>query len=765
NNRLNLQRLPAIIPVALLDVRLPDDPDDSYRHIAVNKPGVIEYLADDPYVRTALHILLHHYEQQHAVSRQRNWRRISGWQRTRLGLLPVADNQDLRAYAEPHGLWSPAEDFITAAEHYILPPAGAIENTIKCRMPLKYAFMQNVFTGFRSPLATEAVKCRSQSDGMLDDIVFFDPRSGKTIQPGPINEQTVTGFELLYATPGTGDASEIAGHLLLRIKLDNNPVAKQQGRENPNDLVISFMANTRNNKPADQTPRPMPVVQQECQKGWFDSPPGDQSPFEILDTILQSLQGLSGGFLTMMDRQTLGEAVKHYTIEEDRDLLRYKLNLTPQQKRSLLDELYRAKKNYNTSYYFFDKNCASVLVKVIGKGIAAREIADFNPVVSPPNSLVALFIRQGLAEPVRPAFYSYRKKGYLAQELIRERHRQLQTDYPALTWPPLYKIFSRDRRERADFVDATAVYVGRYPALDTQLYQLFTLTQEAEMAFEHKDLICTEYTSQVTAKSRQHQQTLLQTATQHISPIDTERLFAELHTTKTAEAYRAGTPHTKLLAYHFGVGQYAVEQTSSPVLLIGATLDEQELGSISNVAMQRSSYVNLASTQVILSTDQDHPRQLQSLRFNALDIRKFKDRLNRVPGYFSPAGSTGLGISLLNVEKNYLLDIESGAWLGGELLFNLISGEEHNDFLYFSIGADIRRFKQGNLPAINAIALPLRIETLWTPDERRRLQWRNKLEYRYSTDDELGDEIEAQSGLTYQLGEAGGQLLLLRLQG
>jgi len=55
--------------------------------------------------------------------------------------------------------------------------------------------------------------------------------------------------------------------------------------------------------------------------------------------------------------------------------------------------------------------------------------------------------------------------------------------------------------------------------------------------------------------------------------------------------------------------------------------------------------------------------------------------------------------------------------------------------------------------------------TFWTPDERRRLQWRNKLEYRYSTDDELGDEIEAQSGLTYQLGEAGGQLLLLRLQG
>ena len=85
--------------------------------------------------------------------------------------------------------------------------------------------------------------------GFLDDLVFFDVRNGKPVAMGAVTPETVSGFELLYATPGTGDISEIAGHLLLRVKLRNNPRAEAQGIENPHDLVISFLADTEAGKP------------------------------------------------------------------------------------------------------------------------------------------------------------------------------------------------------------------------------------------------------------------------------------------------------------------------------------------------------------------------------------------------------------------------------------------------------------------------------------------------------------------------------------
>ncbi len=105
-------------------------------------------------------------------------------------------------------------------------------------------------------------------EGLLDDIEFYSPANGEKVDIGPINMQTVTGFELLYATPGTGDASEIAGHLLLRIKLDNNPGADNSGIQNPHDLVISFLANTRDQTSHKQEPKP--EIQASCKSDWFN---------------------------------------------------------------------------------------------------------------------------------------------------------------------------------------------------------------------------------------------------------------------------------------------------------------------------------------------------------------------------------------------------------------------------------------------------------------------------------------------------------------
>lgn len=751
------------IPPELLDILLTDNTDTledlqqySDEHFFISKKN-----DDASSHRKILHYLMHQYDSRHQISRSKRWRKLSGWKRAWYGLKMKANNSDNRAYAEPYGQSNPAEDFVTIAEHFILPPTSTLERAIKCRTPLKYAFVKELFPNYDSPLDKEYVVCQDKAEGILNDVIFTNPDTGKIINLGPVNEETVTGFELLYATPGTGDASEIAGHLLLRIKLNNNPQAELLGIENPNDLVISFLADTTDNQQPQASK--LPSVQAECTKSWINSGQPSQSNFEALRSILQSLKGLSGGFLTLMDRQPLSQAIKNYTIEEDRDILRYKLDLDKKQTHLLLEQLYRAKKNYNAQYYFFNQNCASVLVKVIGIGIQSKKIAEFNPIVSPPNSLVALFIREGLAKPVRPAFYSYRKKAFLAQDLIAHYYQKLKVDYSELSWPNIKPLFNKNNNGRLNVLKAIAENIGQHIDLDVRLNHLFVLVQEAEMAYEHKDLICQQYTSVVTSQARQYQQSLILASTPVTSSISTDELLSKQFIGSANDAFEEGVPHTKLLAYAIGGGYYSNSRKhSNAILSLNVTLDEQQLGSISNIAMQRSSYVKLASTQINLSNDIEQPNSIQSWRFTALDVRKFKDRLNQVPSFFSSAGSMGLGLSLLDFEKDNGLELEHGTLVGGELLFNLISSAEHNDYIYSAIGADLRYHKDINVSR-NGVVIPTRVETLWTFDKKRRLQWRNKFEYRFATDNNFEGEYKLSTGLSYQMGELAGRLFLLRL--
>jgi len=756
----NLKQFLQRLPLQLLNADLADD-ETELQMYSEDHFVILSAAQQFDSHRKILHYLLHQLDDRNKISSSKQWQKFSGWKRAWYGFLMVANNSDSRAYAEAYGSRNPAEDFNAAADHFILTPTSTLERSIKCRIPMKYNFVKSLFPEYNSALEQDFVVCRGKSEGILDDVVFSDPDTGKVVNLGPVNEHTVTGFELLYATPGTGDASEIAGHLLLRIKLNNNPQATALGIENPNDLVVSFLANTT----AKQQPQEnkVTVVQSECKKNWFDSGRSSQSNFEALRAIGQSLKGLSGGFLTLMDRQPLSQAIKNYTIEEDRDLLRYKLELNTEQTHRLLEQLYRAKKNYNAKYFFFNQNCASVLVKVIGLGIQSSTIANFNPIVSPPNSLVALFIREGLAKPIRPAFYSYRKKAYLAQDLIADYYQELTADYARMSWPNIKPLFTSSSKNRLTVIKEIGNNIGQQASLDVRLNRFFVLVQEAEMVYEHKDLDCEQYTSNVTAQAREYQRRIMLASNASVTTVSTDNLLSDYYKNTADNAYAQGVPHTKLLAYGIGTGYYSnSKQNSNAIVSFNITLDEQQLGSISNIAMQRSSYVKLASSQINFGVNNNQENSILSWRFTALEVRKFKDRLNRVPSYFSPAGSIGLGLSLLDVEIDNVLRIEHGTWFGGELLFNILSSAEHNNYIYTSIGADLRYHKTPD-DSNTRVVLPARLETLITFDQKRHWQWRNNIEYRYAIDNDFEHEYEFNSGLTYQMGEIVGRLILFRV--
>jgi len=697
--------------------------------------------------RSLVHALLHVFAERIGVNDDPNWRAISGWGGRMAPLMLSADNQDVRAYASRLGMQSPQEDFVTVAEAYLLPQDGLVEDSIKCRLEKKYHYVRNQFPGYQSAFDRAGLRCQPIDSGFLDDLQFISPVTGELIDIGPVNADTVSGFELLYATPGTSDAAEIAGHLLLRVKLDNNPEAQAQGYENPKDLVISFLADTepqQNKLTGDNSANPLPAI---CETGLFESPKPQEAGFiPMVQSVWQALKGLSGGFLTVMDRQTLGQTVKHYTLDEDRNLLRFALKLDSQQKQALLDYLYQAKKNYKSEYYFFSNNCASVLVKIIGKGIGDDDITQFNPWVSPPNALVALFLRHQLAQPVYPSFYSFRQQGQIAQDGLRQYYQHLREKYVKLNWPDISDVFQSDDARRRQVIERLDAFSGRHSEIQTPLWQLSHLIHQADLTYSYRDQACQQITPQSTAAIRRWQQHLgIRRGTKDFSPLQ-----YTAYASRERHSFSQGVPHTKLLSLRMA-SHYASDTLGSyGGLQLGTSFMQQEMGSMGNIAMQRSSAVDLGSFDASLARNAVGELKLQDWRMTALSVRKFKQRLDRVPGFFTDAGKMGIGLSVLRLASDKRAELTHGGVLGAEALFNLYSSRDNVDYAFLSAGLEWHRHIERGVDD-SAVMAPLAVETLntWLPN--RRLQWRNRGEWSAGLGSQFDPEWRVNSRLSYRL--------------
>lgn len=681
----------------------------------------------------ALYNELSNYDKKYKISESKEWRDLSGWTFGVFGY--SANNQDQRGYANPKGLNNPREDFIEFAMEFIHPHITTVENSIKCRTPKKYTFLKKLFKNFSSPLEQKDIVCYKIDDGFLNDLSFISPINGKPIDFRDINENNIEGFELLYATPGTADASEIAGHLLLRIKLSNNPLAKKLHMENPHDIVVSFLANTKD--PLEEYNEPK--IQKKCNKNFFNIVENDN--FNAMKSIYQSLKGLAGGFLTMMDRQTLQQTIKNYTIEEDRNLLRFELILTQKQKKSLIHHLFRVKKNYNARYYFFTQNCASVLVKVIGQGINVKEIANFEPITSAPNTLVALFTRLGLAKPIYPSFYSYRKKAYMAQDTIEKYYNSLKEKYSKLKWPDISLLLNKSTQNRVKFIDKLIEFYKTNQRLEDELYKLSNLIQTAEMSYEYKELLCEEYTPEVTKKIRAFQVILLPKI-KEFSPLDIESFISKKYTDFKKEEYEKGENHTQLLSFGFGLGRYEDKN----LLHLEGSVVKQEMGSLSNIAMQRGNSVQLGNFELNLIDNEE----ISTWSFSALNIKKFKERLEYIPSFFSYSGEFGLALNALDYKGDKIQKSVEGSIMGGELLFNLISSNSHEDYIYTSIGSQIA-YQKYNDKSSMGLMFPIYIQNMFTFGEKRELQWQNKFLYNKAYKEKMDSRKNITSELRYKL--------------
>jgi hypothetical protein len=676
--------------------------------------------------RKILHHLLHMYDAETKVSGSNSWRNISGWRYReyfgiRLPFTKEALNQDPRNYARDEGMDSPAEDFATFGEFYFVDNEMDQERSVKCRIADKFAFFKERFPGFLTFADANRITCQSSDDGFLDDVTFLDPITRRPISMGPFNSDNVEGFELLYATPGVNDAAEIAGHLILRVRLRNNLEAQRLGIENPNDLVISFLADTESDSPskAPSVATRVDSVPKECRQAWFDFGQAVREDHDAMRSIVQALKGLSGGFLTVYDRQTLYQAIKSYTIDQDRNLLRYKLNLSDAQKKSLIDRLFAAKQNFKSKYYFFDRNCASILVQIIGEGIGAREIAEFDPFVVPPNALVALMIRKGLAQQVFPSFYSYRKKGHIAQEELNLRLGKHGID----------QIMSpKEGLRLSSWQSLKTKYVGTSEGAGT-FYQLAALGQDAELSYLDRSQRCENYTSKVTEFLRSSQKELLKKYGDSVyaDAVDTNVLISEAVRDEESADALSGSQNTQLSSLSLGLSRSDARAQNG--VYIGYAVHKQEAGSVTSQSMQRGTSVKLGDIKFEQFKESDLNGDSFRWQLTALEIRKFKERLYEVPSYFSEHGKIGIGLSLLNLRKDSEEDLVHSTLAGGSILFNVISSRLYLDYLFVSIGADFDVNWRGSrtnklVPDQSAIVLPFRLEGLATFGSARTWQLR-----------------------------------------
>ena len=556
---------------------------------------------------------------------------------------------------------------------------------------------------------------------------FTDIRDNRKLDMPVVDTSQVEGYEILYATPGTGDIAEIAGHLLLRVHLKDVPEAQ--------DLVLSFLADTGihpNSGNQNLTPS-------DCRnRNWFNllqtPASNNESPW---DSIAQSLRGLGGGFPVTLDIQTFAYTLKSYTVEQDRNLIRYRLILSDEQREHLTNTLIGFKHRTPINYYFFHQNCGSVLVRVVGEGIHEKAIADFKPWVSPPHSLCALLIREGLAERITPDYYSTRAQGDLYREWFRTHYPKWVAENPNLPWPALKDFLSTDVETRVIAIQQLKAVLISDPNQVSRLLSIGPLLQQMELFTDVRSGYCRDLTSEATTAAREFQAELMQT----FPDAKPEQLFGESFPLNPSPSLFKGSDHTGLFALE--TGPTWLEDHAG--WMFSGTLLQQQMGSRSELAMQRAGELTLGRGEFFFDND-----SLQEWQVTGLSLKKFRERLGRVsPGLFSSQG-WGLGLSVLNIKGRRFGPDLQGQVAGISGWVNLFSSTSNRQYLIVGTGLDVGWSHDKETDTDWGLYLPLQVESLLSAGS---LQWRNRFAWIPNTIEDAPIEMTFKSDLALPLGE------------
>lgn len=109
-------------------------------------------------------------------------------------------------------------------------------------------------------------------------------------------------------------------------------------------------------------------------------------------------KGITGGFSGVISILPYFQRLYQYTDMENRDLWEYRLNLTPDEVELLANYIWEIKSQVNFDYYFFDENCASILLWILKAIKPQIDIATSNGVYVLPSEVTQVAARESLVE-------------------------------------------------------------------------------------------------------------------------------------------------------------------------------------------------------------------------------------------------------------------------------------------------------------------------------------------------------------------------------
>ena len=158
--------------------------------------------------------------------------------------------------------------------------------------------------------------------------------------------------EIVLATPSTAMAASLFGHILLRL------VYRDDEGATPLHIseTMAFLAD-------------------------------NDVPFQA--DRAYALKGIAGYYTASLHERPFLDAYREYVVLEGRDLRRWRLNLSPAERRDLMERLWTAEHASRTSYYFFHRNCATLMLEIVDQ-VRPSGLAEDAPglLAAPPASLL-----------------------------------------------------------------------------------------------------------------------------------------------------------------------------------------------------------------------------------------------------------------------------------------------------------------------------------------------------------------------------------------
>lgn len=288
--------------------------------------------------RALIHAVVQRWDDALGLSRRNLWRRLNVWLAPFDRVLTFREealNRFEGAYSRRRGMASASLDLVTFAEELFASP-------------------ETIRPGAVDPV--ESLAC--QEFGKSRALLSLLHEHG--LAPAP-RDPSCSAFErwarldelesvevLLVASSGRAPES-IFGHILLR------PV---------------YASGTRLLGPSFA-----PVVQIAALTG-----PDDSGPSYLWN-------GFTGGFSTVVLTSTMGEVAHQSLRHEQRTIRRFRLELTAEERRRVMERVWELERRGYFGYYFFTDNCAAVLVHLINGALPEdRQISLPGRFFTPPTA-------------------------------------------------------------------------------------------------------------------------------------------------------------------------------------------------------------------------------------------------------------------------------------------------------------------------------------------------------------------------------------------